>query len=105
MSGRAIPPRLLEPPPEVNEGLQLYMDAFWNLCADRGFGNRIRWTAMHFYASSLGLSYEEEWDMVFLLNRLDMTYLKWLEGKQRRGQPEGSSQQNGPPIAANPRRR
>lgn len=83
-------------------GLNLYMQAFWDLCADRSSTNRIPWTAIHLYARSLGLSYGEERDMVFLVTRLDLVYLDWSKGKQG-GQPTGPQPQTGPAGKNNPR--
>lgn len=80
------------------------MDAFWLLFGDRGTMNRITWLSMHLYAVSLGLSDELEQDMIFLVNRLDMAYLKWLAGKQKsNADAPGVQRTNAAPIKVNPR--
>jgi hypothetical protein len=97
---------MLEPPPEVLPGLQLFMQAFWDLCSDRGPTNRIQWTAIHLYARSLGLSYGEERDMVYLVTRLDLAYLEWAKGRQSSGNnAQAVQQQHAQAGGANPRQR
>lgn len=84
-SGRAIPPRLLEPPPEVNPGLALYMEAFWALCSDRhGDGHRIPWTSVQRWCEARGLDREEWADVHHLVGRVDLAYLEWLRTKQKK---------------------
>lgn len=95
---------MLEPPPEVNEGLKLYMQAFWDLSADRTVNGRIPWTALHLYCRSLGLSYGEERDMVFIVTRLDIAYLEWAKGKQG-GQSQGPQRQDATAGKDHPRQR
>ena len=105
-SGRAIPPKLLEPPPEVNAGLQLYMDAFWALCTCRLQAGRIPWTAVQAYADALGLDWPEAHDMHFLISKMDMVYVQWLNKKGPPvGQPPRPSQKDGPALKGNPGQR
>lgn len=73
----------------MNFGLQLYMDAFFELCGDRGSNNRLQWLSMHAYARALGLSRDEERDMIYLLRQLDMAYCEWAAKGKQNGQPPG----------------
>lgn len=81
-SGRAVPPRLLEPPPEVQLGLGMYMNAFFALASDRpAGGGRIPWSSIHSWADGHGLDSVEEDDLHFLLVRMDLAYLDWAHKK------------------------
>ncbi len=85
-SGRAVPPRLLEPPPEAQLGLGLYMNAFFALASDRPPGpGRIPWSSVHLYAQRFGLSGTDEDDLHFLLVRMDLAYLDWVNKKSKTG--------------------
>lgn len=81
-SGRAIPPRLLEPPPEVNPGLAFYMNAFWDLCSDRRDGGRIPWTAIDAWCTAHRVPLDERHDVHFLVGRTDMAFMNWTKKKR-----------------------
>lgn len=85
-SGRAIPPRLLEPPPEVQSGLELYMKAFFDLAGDRPQGGRIRWSTVEDWCARKGLDGVDAEDVHFLLTRMDIAYMEWskTKGKKQR---------------------
>lgn len=82
-SGRAIPPRFLEPPPEVQAGLGIYMRAFFDLASDRQQqGGRILWSAVQWWCEAQGLDADEARDMHFLVGRMDLAFLAWAKDKK-----------------------
>jgi hypothetical protein len=83
-----VPPRLLEPPPEVAPGLGTYMKAFWDLCGDRPQGGRIPWSSVHAWCAAKGIVGDDEEDAHFLVTRLDIEYLKWSRKKGAGVRPE-----------------
>jgi hypothetical protein len=72
---------MLEPAPEVNFGLQLYVNAYWALVSCRT-NELIPWTAVQAYCDHLGLCPGEAYDMHFLITRMDMAYLNWRGSKK-----------------------
>jgi hypothetical protein len=82
-TGRAIPPRFLEPPPEVQMGLGIYMKAFFDLASTRADGNRmLPWTAIDRWCERMGLRAEDADDAHFLLVRIDLAYMEWMKSKR-----------------------
>lgn len=80
-SGRAIPPRFLEPPPEVQSGLGIFMRAYFDLAADRSESGRIPWSTVDRWCHRKGLDGDEANDAQFLIQRMDMAYLEWVKKK------------------------
>ena len=83
-SGRQVPPRLLEPPPEVQTGLAIYMRAFFDLAADREQGGRIRWSTIRAWCQAHGIDGDDADDLHFLLGRMDTAYMAWTAEAARR---------------------
>lgn len=82
-SRRQIPPRLLEPPPELPKALELYMRCFWELCCDRYQpGARIPWSAVQKWVEAMGIDRADREDFHFLVSRLDVAYLKWQDKRK-----------------------
>lgn len=83
-TGRRIPPRLLEPPPEVHQGLQLYVRCFWDLVADRSPNGRLSWSTIHGWCKAKGVTGVDEDDVHYLLRRMDAAYHEWAQEAGRR---------------------
>lgn len=80
-SGRAVPPRLLEPPPEVQAGLGIYMKGFFDLAADRVEGGKIPWSTIRDWCTANDMRGDDASDAHFLLGRMDMAYISWAKEK------------------------
>jgi hypothetical protein len=83
-SGRAIPARFLEPPPEVQLGLGIYMKGFFDLACDRHDGGRISWSTVRDWCDARGLVGDDADDAWFLLSRMDIAYLTWVRSKTKK---------------------
>lgn len=83
-----IPDRILNAP-ELFEGSQFFLDAFWNLDSERslGFGHkgRIYWCSIKEYALTYNLTIEEFDRLVYMITEMDIAYLNYLgeEAKER----------------------
>jgi len=74
----------------------MYMKAFWDLCDDRyQVGHKIPWTAVQKWCEANEIDREEHLDVHTLVTKLDITYLKWMQEKQKKP----SRQRNATPIA------
>lgn len=83
-TGRRIPPRLLEPPPEVQQGLQLYVKCFWQLAADRGQNGRLSWSTIQRWCEAHDLSRDDADEVHYLLRRMDAAYFDWSQEASKR---------------------
>lgn len=81
---REVPPRLLEPPPEVHAGYELYMLAFWDLCRAR---DRIPWSEVQLWCVTYGITGPDAEEVHFVVSKLDAAYQQWA-GKKQRGKPD-----------------
>jgi hypothetical protein len=81
-SGRAMPEALRGVPPTVNEGLQLFMQAFWDLCSDRTSTGRISWIAIELWGQAHAFDRNDCHQLHFLVSRLDTAYIRWAEKKK-----------------------
>ena len=65
------------------------MEAFWDLCSDRyQVGQRIPWVARQGWAVAHGIDeLEEQSDFHFLVSKLDVTFLQWLNKKTPKTRP------------------
>jgi hypothetical protein len=79
-SGRQVPPKLLQAPPEVHDSLAIYVQAFWDLCGDRQ-NNRITWVARHLWCQAYGIEGDDAEDLIFLVGRMDIAYIDWAHKK------------------------
>lgn len=83
-TGRRIPPRLLEAPPEVQQGLQLYVKCFWQLASDRGENGRLSWSTIHRWCEAHRLTGDDADDVLFLVRRMDAAYVDWAQAAGKR---------------------
>lgn len=77
-------PDWLASAPILLRGLDLYLNAFYDLNSDRSVGmsaGPIPWTAIHTYASAMGVFGVDFEDMVYLIRRLDNAYLEHTRPK------------------------
>lgn len=66
--------------PQLEPGLELYLDAFWELSSCRSVGmglGPIPWTACEKYARVYRLDDDQADALVYHVARLDSAYLKW----------------------------
>lgn len=87
MFGMPIPDALKNPP-ELEPGLEWYLDCFWKLHTGRptGFGEgRIPYIDVLQYAQILGLDAEETEDLEYMIRELDNTYLEWRAEQDKAG--------------------
>lgn len=74
------------------------MKAFWDLCADRlAQGGRIPWTAIHSWCRANEIDAEEEYDFHFLVGRIDIAYLQWVNKKSAKPEKQTPEKSNGKP--------
>lgn len=84
-SGEAIPDRILNAP-VLEQGLAFYLNAFFDLDAERSQGmslGHIPWIATLTYGTYYGLDTEELDDLFFLIRELDNAHLKRLDAKSK----------------------
>lgn len=80
---RILSQKVLEPPPEVGWGLQLYMDAFWQLASERhGPRTRIPWSSIRFWCRERGMDRDDMDFTQLVLQEIDTAYLNWCASKQ-----------------------
>ena len=75
--GKPIPERIANAP-QLQVGLQLYLQAFFDLDTERAHSNGptpIPWTAMAAYADAYELDQEQREDLFFFVRRLDSVQL------------------------------
>lgn len=73
-------PDFIKNAPELMPGLELYLNAFWELhtCRQIGFGvGPIPWTAVRHYGNMLDLDELEFSEFSYLIKQLDSAYLQW----------------------------
>jgi len=83
--GNPIPDRIVNAP-ELQIGLQLYLDAFLHLDSERqsGFGPApIPWSAIKEYAEYLKLDGEQTSDLFFFVRKMDSAHLERLQAKSQ----------------------
>lgn len=86
--GKPTPSRFANKP-ILLPGANLYMHAFHDLDSERsqGYGTvgRIPWSAIHLYISVVGLDYEQECNMHFLIKHMDAAHMERLHAMSKRG--------------------
>jgi hypothetical protein len=84
-SGQPIPDRIANAP-ELEIGLRLYADAFFELDSERSHGmglTPIPWTSIADYASAWEFDDEQRADLFYFVRKLDQEHLKRLSEKQK----------------------
>lgn len=77
------PPDFLKEAPRLLPHLQIYMNAFWDLCGDRaGMGDgRILWSAANAWACRRGFNCAQFDDLWYYLRDLDSVFLEAQKAK------------------------
>ena len=84
-SGQAIPDRIANAP-ELEMGLQLYLQAFFDLDSERTHGmslSPIPWTSIAAYARAFEFDEEQTEDLFYFVRKLDSEHLKKLDAKAK----------------------
>lgn len=95
--------------PELRQGLQFYIEAFFELDSDRDFGEipgRIPWTAIHAYSKAFELDEEQTADLFYHVRQLDGEHMKrQAERMKKRGGGNDGKNPSGVSRAARKHRR
>lgn len=86
-AGQPLPDRIANAP-ELQQGLQLYMQAFFDLDSDRTHAlapTAIPWASIQNYAVALGFSEEQTEDLHFFIRRIDSEHLARVSAKMQEG--------------------
>ena len=84
-AGQPLPSRI-ENAPELEIGLQLYLQAFFDLDSERSHGNglvQIPWTSIAAYAQAFAFDEEQTEDLFYFIRKLDSEHLTRLSNKQK----------------------
>lgn len=84
-SGQPIPDRIANAP-ELRIGLQLYLDAYFDLDSERSHSmapTSIPWTSIATYAKAFEFDEEQTEDLFYFIRRMDKEHLKRLEKKMK----------------------
>lgn len=86
--GKPTPSRFVDKP-VLFHGANLYLQAFFDLDSERsqGYGTvgRIPWSAIQHYVTVVGLSYEQECNLHFLIKRMDAAHMERIHAAGKRG--------------------
>jgi hypothetical protein len=83
-AGEEMPERIANAP-ELQSGLQLYLQAFFDLDAERTHAlalTPIPWTSINAYSIAYGLEEEQTEDLLYLIRKMDNAHLARLSKKQ-----------------------
>ena len=78
MAGNKIPEKILNAP-QVNTGLELYFNAFFELESERQIGmsiGPIPWSSINEYSKVYNLSTEQKECLFYFVRKLDRVYLR-----------------------------
>lgn len=84
-NGKPLPARIANAP-ELLPGLQLYLQAFFDLDAERSHGfslSQIPWSKIKEYSKDLELDEEQTDDMLFFIRKMDSAHLKRLDARSK----------------------
>lgn len=85
-TGQPIPERINNAP-ELNAGLQLYLEAFFDLDSERSQGlglSPIPWSSIKYYAEAYDFDEYQTYCLFLFIKKMDSAHLKRLEVKQNR---------------------
>lgn len=83
-AGDKLPDRIANAP-QLKRGLELYLQAFFDLDAERSHSmglTRIPWRSMWAYAQAYGFDDEQREDLFFLLRRMDNAHIDRLKDNE-----------------------
>lgn len=81
-------PDVIRDAPEPLPGLELYLDAYWEVQGDRPSGwspGRIPWSTIVKFCEQHDLSGEQQDRMVYFFNRMDDAYLAYVAEQGKSG--------------------
>lgn len=84
-AGQPLPERI-QNAPELRTGLQLYIQAFFDLDSERSHAMglvAIPWSSINEYAKAFDFDDEQKDCLFFFIRRLDASHLKRLEAKNK----------------------
>lgn len=84
-AGQSIPDRIANAP-ELEMGLQLYLQAFFDLDSERSHAmapTAIPWTSIAAYARAFEFDEEQTEDLFFQIRRMDAEHLKRISSKSK----------------------
>jgi hypothetical protein len=82
-AGQPMPERIVNAP-ELQQGLQLYLQAFFDLDCERSHAmapTAIPWTSVQDYAKAFEFDEEQTEDLHFFIRRMDSEHLKRIATK------------------------
>lgn len=86
MSGRRPLPAAIQNAPELEFGLELYFQSFWELCTCRTGGGMgivpLSWLTIREYAAANGFDEEQTDDLLYYARVMDQTYMDFHASKQ-----------------------
>lgn len=91
-AGQPIPERIANAP-ELQPGLQLYMQAFFDLDSERSHAMGlvvIPWSSIAAYASAFEFDEEQTEDLFYFVRKMDTEHLKKLAEKQKANQAKNA---------------
>lgn len=92
-AGQPIPDRIANAP-ELEPGLQLYMQAFFDLDSERSHAMglvAIPWSSIASYAMVFDFDEEQTDDLFFFIRQMDKQHLKTLAEKQKQAQANAAN--------------
>jgi hypothetical protein len=92
--------------PELRVGLELYLDAFWDLHTCRGSGmgeGPISWLSIDAYATARGLDTEQRYDLHHHIRAMDRAYLEHREKQAEKERKRGGEKQSGAVRSKHPK--
>lgn len=73
--------------PELQPGLELFLNAFMELTSCRGLGfgavGPIPWLTLHEYCSIHDITGEQREDLIYHVQRMDKAYMDWQQNKAK----------------------
>lgn len=90
-AGQPIPERIANAP-ELQPGLQLYMQAFFDLDSERSHAMGlvvIPWSSIAAYAAAFEFDEEQTEDLFYFVRKMDTEHLKKLAEKQKANSKNG----------------
>lgn len=83
--GQPLPDKIANAP-ELYQGLQLFLQAFFDLDSERSHGmgiTMIPWSAIHFYGNANEFSEEQKEDLVYFIRKMDVAHTNKLSEKRK----------------------
>lgn len=85
MMGQPLPDKIANAP-ELYSGLQLYLQAFFELDSERSHGmgvTMIPWMSIKYYAESNEFSLDQSEDLMYFIRKMDIAHIKRISNKAK----------------------